>query len=111
VAEAAERESVDLKKTEYMERHLGDEFTGTIAGVTSFGLFVLLDEVFVEGLVHVNSMVDDYYTFQQDSYRLVGERSRRSFRLGDRLAVRVSRVDKLERLIDFVLLDSGRISR
>ncbi len=111
VAEAAERESVDLKKAEYMERHLGDEFTGTIAGVTSFGLFVLLDEVFVEGLVHVNSMMDDYYTFHQDSYRLVGERSRRSFRLGDRVAVRVSRVDKLERLIDFVLLDSGRICR
>ena len=109
IAEAAERESVDLKKAEYMERHLGDEFTGTIAGVTSFGLFVLLDEVFVEGLVHVNSMMDDYYTFQEDSYRLVGERSRRTFRLGDRLAVRVSRVDKLERFIDFVLLDSGPV--
>ena len=94
VAEAAERESVDLKKVEYMERHLGDEFTGTISGVTSFGLFVLLDEVFVEGLVHVNSMMDDYYAFQKSSYRLVGERSRRSFRLGDRLAVRVSRIDK-----------------
>ena len=106
VAEAAERESVDLKKVEYMERHLGDEFTGTISGVTSFGLFVLLDEVFVEGLVHVNSMIDDYYAFQQSSYRLVGERSRRSFRLGDRLAVRVSRIDKEERFIDYVLVDS-----
>ena len=106
VAEAAERESVDLKKVEYMERHLGDEFTGTISGVTSFGLFVLLDEVFVEGLVHVNSMMDDYYAFQESSYRLVGERSRRSFRLGDRLAVRVSRIDKEERFIDFVLVDS-----
>ena len=106
VAEAAERESVDLKKVEYMGRHLGDEFTGTISGVTSFGLFVLLDEVFVEGLVHVNSMMDDYYAFQESSYRLVGERSRRSFRLGDRLAVRVSRIDKEERFIDFVLVDS-----
>ncbi len=111
IAEAAERESVDLKKAEYMERHLGDEFTGTISGVTSFGLFVLLDEVFVEGLVHVNSMMDDYYAFQEDSYRLVGERSRRTFRLGDRLAVRVSRVDKLERFIDFVLVDSRPIRR
>ena len=111
VAEAAERESVDLKKAEYMERHLGDEFTGTIAGVTSFGLFVLLDEVFVEGLVHVNSMMDDYYAFQEHSYRLVGERSQRTFRLGDRLAVRVSRVDKLERFIDFVLVDSKPIRR
>ncbi len=106
VAEAAERDSVDLKKVEYMERHLGDEFTGTISGVTSFGLFVLLDEVFVEGLVHVNSMMDDYYAFQESGYRLVGERSRRSFRLGDRLAVRVSRIDKEERFIDFVMVDS-----
>ena len=106
VAEAAERESVDLKKVEYMERHLGDEFTGTISGVTSFGLFVLLDEVFVEGLVHVNSMMDDYYAFQESNYRLVGERSRRSFRLGDRLAVRVSRIDKEERFIDFVMVGS-----
>jgi len=110
VAEAAERESVDLKKAEYMERHLGDEFTGTISGVTSFGLFVLLDEVFVEGLVHVNSMMDDYYVFQEGSYRLVGQRSRRSFRLGDRLTVQVSRVDKEERFIDFVLVD-GRPDR
>ena len=111
VAEAAERESVDLKKAEYMERHLGDEFIGTISGVTSFGLFVLLDEVFVEGLVHVNSMMDDYYAFQEDSYRLVGERTRRTFRLGDRLAVRVARVDKMERHIDFVLVDSSPARR
>ncbi len=111
VAEAAERESVGLKKAEYMERHLGDEFTGTISGVTSFGLFVLLDEVFVEGLVHVRSMTDDYYAYEKSGYRLVGARSRRSFRLGDPLTVRVSRVDKEDRLIDFVLVDSGSIGR
>ena len=108
VAEAAERESVDLKKVEYMERHLGDEFFGTISGVTSFGIFVLLDDVFVEGLVHVNSMNDDYYIFRQDQYLLVGERSHRSFRLGDRLRIRVARVDKEERFIDFVTVDSTK---
>ena len=108
VAEAAERESVDLKKVEYMERHLGDDFFGTVSGVTSFGIFVLLDDVFVEGLVHVNSMNDDYYIFRQDRYLLVGERSHRSFRLGDRLRIRVARVDKEERFIDFVTVDSTK---
>ncbi len=111
VAEAAERESVDLKKVEYMERHLGDEFFGTVSGVTSFGLFILLDEVFVEGLVHVNSMRDDYYVFRQDRYLLVGERSHNTFRLGDRLKVRVARVDKEELLIDFVVVDSTDASK
>jgi ribonuclease R len=104
VAEAAERESVALKKVEYMERHLGDEFDGTVSGVTSFGIFVLLDDVFVEGLVHVNSMTDDYYIFRQDRYLLVGERSHRTFRLGDRIRVRVARVRKEDLLIDFVIL-------
>ena len=104
VAEAAERESVDLKKVEYMERHLGDEFYGTISGVTSFGIFILLEDVFVEGLVHVNSMTDDYYIFRQDRYLLVGERSHRTFRLGDRIRIRVARVDKEELFIDFVIV-------
>jgi len=110
VAQDAERESVDLKKVEYMERHLGDDFFGTVSGVTSFGIFVLLDDVFVEGLVHVNSMTDDYYIFRQDRYLLVGERSHRTFRLGDRLEIRVARVDKEELFIDFVLVDSGKTS-
>jgi ribonuclease R len=111
VAVAAERESVDLKKVEYMERHLGDEFFGTVSGVTSFGIFVLLDDVFVEGLVHVNSMRDDYYVFRQDRYMLVGERSHRTFRLGDRLEIQVARVDKEELFIDFAIVDSKKTSK
>ena len=106
IAEAAERHSVDLKKAEYMQRHLGDDFMGTVSGITSFGLFVLLDDIFVDGLVHVSGMTDDYYAFDEDRYQLVGERSRRVFRLGDRLTVCVSRVDKQERLIDFTLVGS-----
>lgn len=102
VAEEAERESVALKKIEFMNRHLGEDFEGTISGVTSFGFFVLLDTFFVDGLVHVNSLRDDYYVYQERAYRLVGERSRRIFRLGDRVRVRVARVDKEERHIDFV---------
>ena len=86
-----------------MEQHLGEEFSGTVSGVTTFGIFVLLDEYYVEGLVHVNSLMDDYYLLREDEYALVGERTGRRFRLGDASRVQVSRVDRLERKIDFVL--------
>ena len=106
-AAQAERDSVDLKKIEYMERHLGDEFDGTISGVTAFGAFVLLDEVFVDGLLHVNAMTDDYYEFRESEYSLVGSRQGRRFRLGDRVRVQVSRVNREERQVDFVLISHG----
>jgi ribonuclease R len=74
-----------------------------VSGVTAFGIFVLLDEYYVDGLVHVNSLMDDYYLLREEEYALVGERTGRRFRLGDTLRVMVSRVDRLERKIDFVL--------
>ena len=107
VAERAERDSTALKKVEFMLRHLGDELDGAISGVTSFGFFVTLDKYFVEGLVHVSALADDYYRFVPESYSLVGERRRRRFRLGDRVSVRVVRVNKDEREIDFTLLPEG----
>jgi ribonuclease R len=103
-AATAERDSIDLKKIEYMERHLGDEFDGTISGVTAFGAFVLLDEVFVDGLLHVNSLDDDYYEFREAEYALVGSRKGGRLRLGDRLRVQVARVDREERKVDFRLI-------
>jgi ribonuclease R len=108
LAAEAERDSVALKKAEFMERHLGEEFRGTVSGVTTFGVFVLLDEYFVEGLIHVNSLLDDYYVLQEEQYALVGERTGRRFRLGDALRVQVARVDRLERKIDFILADNPR---
>lgn len=105
VADEAERDSIDMKKVEYMERHLGDELSGVITGVTAFGFFVLPDEVFAEGLVHVNTLNDDYYAFQPERLRLVGERRGRTFELGDRVRVQVSRVDKADRHIDFLLME------
>jgi ribonuclease R len=104
LAQRAERDSIEMKKIEFMKRHLGDEFDGTVSSVTAFGFFVLLDRYFVEGLVHVNSLADDYYRFLPASYALVGERSGRRFRLGDRLRVQVTRVNKEEREIDFRLV-------
>jgi ribonuclease R len=106
IAVAAERDSKDLKKVEFMERHLGSEFGGSISGVTAFGFFVLLDDFFVDGLVHVSSLDDDYYLFVEEQHALVGERTRRRFRTGDRVRVTVARVDIEERRIDFQLIDS-----
>jgi ribonuclease R len=104
VAQKAERDSVEMKKIEFMRRHLGDEFEGTIAAVTAFGFFVLLDRYFVEGLVHVSTLGDDYYHFIEEAYALVGDKRKKRFRLGDRVEVRVVRADKEERKVDFELL-------
>ncbi len=107
VAVEAERDSVALKKVEFMERHLGAVFEGTISGVVPFGFFVLLDDFFVEGLVHVSSLDDDYYVYLEEQFALVGEHRRRRFQLGGRVKVQVARVDRLERAIDFVLVDGS----
>jgi ribonuclease R len=103
-AQEAERDSVALKKVEFMERHLGDTFGGRITGVAPFGLFVTLEEHFVEGLVHVRSLEDDFYDFNVGGYALVGADHGRSYRLGERLEVQVARVDKEARRIDFLPL-------
>ncbi|NLC76884.1 MAG: ribonuclease R [Clostridia bacterium] len=105
-AEEAERESVALKMVEYMERHLGDVFTGTISGVTSFGLFVELENG-VEGLVHISTLTDDYYIYQEKQLALLGQHTRKMYRLGDRVTVLVVRVNTEERQIDFEVVDEG----
>ncbi len=105
VAVDAERDSIEMKKVEFMQRHVGDEFTATVSSVTAFGFFVLLDKYYVEGLVHMSSLEDDYYQFIEEQYALIGERTRRRFRLGDPVKVRVARVDVEERKIDFVLIE------
>lgn len=103
-ADEAERATVALKKVEFMERHLGDVFSGRITGVAPFGVFVTLDDYFVEGLVHVRTLEDDFYDFNQGRYALIGSRSGRSYRLGERLEVQVVKVDKEARHIDFLAL-------
>jgi len=95
-------------KCEFMLDKIGQVFDGIITGVTGFGLFVELREVFVEGLVHVTSLRNDYYQFDPVGHRLHGERSGQVYRLGDGLRVRVARVDLDERKIDFEPLESER---
>ena len=103
-AAKAERASVDLKKVEFMEGHLGEEFIGQISGVAAYGFFVALDTYFVDGLVHVNSLRDDFYLLDRDAYAIIGERGQRRYRIGDRVRVQVSRVDKEARHVDFSLV-------
>ncbi|MDQ2068839.1 ribonuclease R [Natronospira bacteriovora] len=99
-ADEATRDAADTLKCEFMQSRVGEEYEGMIVGVTSFGLFVKLKEVYIEGLVHVTSLPNDYYKFDAAGHRMVGERSGRVFRLTDSLKVRVVRVDPDERKID-----------
>jgi ribonuclease R len=103
IAQQAERDSIEMKKIEFMARHLGDDFEGTISNVTAFGFFVLLDRYFVEGLVHMRSLGGDYFTYLEGSHAIAGKRSKVRFQLGDRVRVRVVRASKEEREIDFQL--------
>ncbi len=99
----AERESIKIKQVQYMSDHVGDEFEGTVSGVTSFGMFVQLDNLLVEGLVHVREM-DDYYTFVQGEFQLKGRRSGKVYQLGDSVQVKVLRVNMERHEIDFVVI-------
>ena len=84
---------------------MGEAFDGYVTGVQAFGLFVELEEVYVQGLVHVSSMNDDYYHFDEKAHRLKGENTAKTYRLGDRVEVQVVRVDLDRRQIDFGLVD------
>lgn len=104
-ADDATRDVEDWLKCEFMSDKLGEVYEGTIASVTQFGIFVRLDEVYVEGLVHVTSLPSDYYHYEPEKHRLKGERTGMSYRLGDGVTVQVARVDLNDRKIDFVLED------
>jgi ribonuclease R len=102
-ADEATRNVVDWLKCEYMQDKLGEHYDGIISSVTNFGLFVALSDVYVEGLVHITGLPSDYYQFDPVYHRLIGERTNRSFRLGDPIRVTVSRVNLDDRKIDFEL--------
>lgn len=103
-ADEAERESDKLKKAEYMSYHLGEEYEGIISGVTGWGLYVELPNT-VEGLIHINTLRDDYYVYDQDAYELRGDMTGRIFRLGQKVRVRVADADKMLKTVDFVLVE------
>ncbi|MCL6517476.1 MAG: ribonuclease R [Alicyclobacillus sp.] len=107
VAQDAERETDQLKMVEYMLAHVGEEFDGLISGVTQFGLFIQLTNG-VEGLIHISYLTDDYYALNEKQMALVGERTRRVFRLGDPVRVKVAGANKEELTIDFELVAHHR---
>ncbi len=102
-----ERASIKTKVAEYLAGHIGEDFWGTITGVTEFGFFVMLDDTLAEGLVHVSCLSDDYYEIDHAGTMLVGSRKGRVFRVGDRLLVRVAKVDRDRREVDFVPVEFG----
>ncbi len=108
VAMEAEREILDRYRVRFMRDKMGEEFEGIISGVTAFGFFVELKDIFVEGLVRVTSLHEDYYQYHEKRYCLVGERTHRTFRIGDEVKVRVDRVDVERRHIDFDLVKRNR---
>ncbi len=109
-ADDATRDVDAWLKCFYMRDHLGSTFTGTVSSVTSFGMFVSLDDLYVEGLVHISELGKDYFHFDAGKHQLLGERSGQSYRLGDRVQVRVVKVDMESTKIDFVLQDVAEIA-
>ena len=110
-ADDATRDVVSWLKCEYLLSRVGEEFEGVVSSVTGFGLFVQLLDLYIEGLVHITGLPKDYYYHEAAHHRLIGERSHRVFSLGDKLRVRVTRVDLDERKIDFDLVEKGRKKR
>ena len=104
LAEEAERETVKLKKVEYMSARIGEEFEGVISSITKWGIYVELPNT-IEGLIHVTNLYDDHYNYIEDSYEMVGEHTGKTYKLGQTVTVRVIGTNKLERTIDFELAE------
>lgn len=105
-AEEAERETVKLKKVEYMQQHLGEIFEGVISSITKWGMYVELPNT-VEGLVHVANMRDDHYEYDENRYELIGAHTNKVYKLGQRIRIRVNGADRLLRTIDFEIAEEG----
>jgi len=104
-ADEAERGLMEWKKVKFMERRIGEDFDGLIISVTKFGFFVELTDLFVEGLVPLNTLTDDRYTYHEDARQIIGQRSRKTYSLGDRIRVLVDRIDPVERKIQFAVFE------
>ncbi|OGC76761.1 MAG: ribonuclease R [candidate division Zixibacteria bacterium RBG_16_40_9] len=106
IAEEAERSTIKLKQVQYMQDKLGEVFEGVISGVVPYGFFVRLQKLLVEGLVRLSSIDDDYYIYDESGYRVIGKHTKKVYRLGDKVTVKVIRVDKEQHQLDFVLANN-----
>jgi len=104
-ADDAERELMEWKKVKFMQDRVGEDFDGLITSVTKFGFFVELTDLFVEGLVPLNTLTDDFYTYHENTRQIIGQRSRKIYGLGQRIRVLVDRIDPVEKKIQFAILE------
>jgi ribonuclease R len=104
-ADEAERELMEWKKVKFMQDRVGEDFDGLIISVTKFGFFVELTDLFVEGLVPLNSLTDDHYTYHENTREIIGQRSRKTYRLGQKIRVLVDRIDPVEKKIQFAVFE------
>jgi len=109
-ADEAERELMEWKKMKFMEQRLGDEFDGLIVSVTKFGMFVELNDMFIEGLVPLGSLTDDRYVYHENTRQMIGQRSRKTYSLGDPIRVIVDRIDRMQHRIQFAVVEEPRPS-
>jgi ribonuclease R len=104
-ADEAERELMEWKKAKFMQDRVGEDFDGLITSVTKFGFFVELSDLFVEGLVPLNTLTDDFYTYRENTRQIIGQRSRKTYSMGQRIRVLVDRIDPVEKKIQFAILE------
>jgi ribonuclease R len=104
-ADEAERELMEWKKMKFMEQHIGEEFQGLIVSVTKFGMFVELNDMFIEGLVPLSSLADDRYQYHENTREIIGQRSRKTFTIGDNIRVLVDRIDRMQHRIQFGVVE------
>ncbi len=108
-ADDAERELLEWKKVKFMQDRVGEDFDGLIISVTKFGFFVELTELFVEGLVPLNTLTNDRYTYHENTREIIGQRLRKTYRLGERIRVLVDRIDPVEKKIQFAVVEEERV--
>jgi ribonuclease R len=106
-ADEAERELLEWKKVKFMAERVGEDFDGLIISITKFGIFVELNELFIEGLVPLSSMTDDRYIFNDSTKQIIGQRTRKQYSLGDPIRVLVDRIDRMQRRIQFAVVEEA----
>jgi ribonuclease R len=104
-ADDAERELMEWKKMKFMEQHIGEEYTGLIVSVTKFGMFVELNDMFIEGLVPLASLIDDRYQYHENTRQIIGARNRKTYSMGDPIHVLVDRLDRMQHRIQFAVVE------
>jgi len=109
-ADEAERELMEWKKTKFMEQHIGDEFDGMIVSVTKFGLFVELNELFIEGLIPLATLTDDHYLYHENTRQIIGQRTRKTYSIGNPIRIFVDRIDHMQKRLQFGVVEEAPVS-